>query len=58
MSDAAAAPGWNQTQGSQIRRTSHQQAPNNVMPPCLHLSIRTGHQAMASTSSIKLAGWL
>ncbi|XP_025812214.1 uncharacterized protein LOC112889679 [Panicum hallii] len=46
--------GWNQTQGSQIRRTSHQQQPNNVMPPCLHL-----HWPWpASTSTIKLAGWL
>ncbi|CAL4966663.1 unnamed protein product [Urochloa decumbens] len=29
--------GWNQTQRSQIRSTSHQQQPNNVMPPCMHL---------------------
>ncbi|CAL5040240.1 unnamed protein product [Urochloa decumbens] len=32
----AAALGWNQTQRSQIS-TSHQQQPNNVMPPCMHL---------------------
>ncbi|KAG2608200.1 hypothetical protein PVAP13_4NG284952 [Panicum virgatum] len=45
--------GWNQTHGSQIRRTRHQQQPNNVMPPCLHLHWPWPARAPSNW----LAGW-